>query len=144
MDVSALLYALGVALPVLGGAGGSAIGLAVAGSAAAALLGEFPRGRAKLIVMASFPMTQMIYGLVISFSLLMAGAVANPANAFGAGLQYSFVGFVSGAFQGRIAAVAISSYVREQGRNFGLYVALIVFVEVTAIISFVMAMITIM
>ena len=110
------LALLGAALAALAGIG-SAMGVGIAGQAASGVVAEDPKQFGKTIILQALPGTQGIYGLIISFLILvkigfLGGSpidltVAQGAYFFAAGIPIGLVGIWSGIAQGKAAAAAL-------------------------------------
>ncbi len=110
------LALLGAAIAALAGIG-SAMGVGIAGQAAAGVLAEDPKKFGKTLILQALPGTQGIYGLIVSFLILMkigflSGSAIDLTQAQGlyflmAGLPIGLVGIWSGIAQGKAAAAAL-------------------------------------
>lgn len=110
------LALFGAAIAALAGIG-SAIGVGVAGQAASGVVAEDPKLFGKTIILQALPGTQGIYGLIISFLILVKiGFIggdpieltaAQGAYFLAAGLPIGAVGIWSGIAQGKAAASAL-------------------------------------
>jgi len=106
----------GAAIAALAGIG-SAIGVGIAGEAAAGVMAEDPKKFGQTIVLQALPGTQGIYGLLISFLILVKIGVmgGNPLDlTFSQGLYFLFagmpvglVGIWSAVAQGKTCAAGI-------------------------------------
>ena len=110
------LALLGAAIAALAGIG-SAKGVGIAGQAAAGVVAEDPKKFGKTLILQALPGTQGIYGLIISFLIMMkigllgGGMIdltlAQGAYFFAAGIPIGLVGIWSGIAQGKTAAAAL-------------------------------------
>ena len=110
------LAILGAAVAALAGIG-SAMGVGIAGQAASAVVAEDPKKFGKTIILQALPGTQGIYGLIISFLImikigLLGGemidlTMAQGAYFLAAGIPIGLVGIWSGIAQGKAAAAAL-------------------------------------
>jgi V/A-type H+-transporting ATPase subunit K len=138
----ALIF-IGAAVTAICGFAGSAIGMGYAGQAAAGVVGEKPHLFGKLLLMQALPGSQGIYGLVGAFLILsfsgILGAETLPTITLNTGLQYlvaglpiGIAGFVSGVYQGLVAASGISLIAKDEA-NMGRAIVFSVMVETWAI-----------
>ena len=107
------LAILGATIAALAGIG-SAMGVGIAGQAASAVVAEDPKKFGKTIILQALPGTQGIYGLIISFLImikigLLGGdmidlTMAQGAYFLAAGIPIGLVGIWSGIAQGKAAA----------------------------------------
>ena len=110
------LAILGATIAALAGIG-SAMGVGIAGQAASAVVAEDPKKFGKTIILQALPGTQGIYGLIISFLImikigLLGGdmidlTMAQGAYFLAAGIPIGLVGIWSGIAQGKAAAAAL-------------------------------------
>ena len=97
---------------------GSAKGTGMVGEAATGLLSQAPEHFSKCLILQVLPGTQGLYGLVVwFFALFTMGAfsggiqtvtVAQGMNIFAACLPMALGGWMSAAYQGRVAAASIN------------------------------------
>ncbi len=110
------LALMGAVIAALAGIG-SAMGVGIAGQAASGVLAEDPKLFGKTLILQALPGTQGIYGLIISFLILMKTGMlsGNPVPLtqaqglyfLAAGLPVGLVGIWSGIAQGKAAAAAL-------------------------------------
>ncbi len=111
------LAVAGSAIAALFAGCGSAIGVGIAGQAAAGVVSEDPEKFGSTLVLQALPGTQGIYGLLISFIILLnIGLIGGDVKAlsleqgmslFYAGLPIGIVGLISGIYQGKVSAAGI-------------------------------------
>jgi len=130
---------LGAAIAFFVAAMGSSKGVGIAGQAAAGLVAEDPNKFASAMVLQALPSTQAIYGLVIA--ILILGKVT-PDITFEqgtmllmAGLPVGIVGYLSGVYQGKVAAAGIN-LIAKRPESFGHAMIFAINVELFAIFSF--------
>mgnify|MGYP000907645825 CR=1 FL=1 len=144
-----LLGWIGLFAPTALGAVGSIIGCARAGQAACGAMLDLEGGYGRYIGLSALPSSQMIYGIVVMFSL--QGAITpeggtptvNPINApglFGLGVLCGVALLASAMFQGACCASAISVSKRKP-EVFGLSVAPAAIVEGFAVFAFIFALV---
>ena len=145
------LALLGAALSIVMAGAGSAKGVGIAGEAAAGVLTEDPNKFGQTLLLQALPGTQGIYGMIISFLILLKiGLIGgNPANLstitgmrfLFAALPIAIVGLTSGIAQGRASAACmgiIAKRPEELGKAM-MYPALVETYAVLALlISFLM------
>ena len=112
------LAILGAALSAILAGMGSAKGVSIVGEATSGLLTEDPSKFGKALILEALPGTQGIYGLIVSFMILiktgiMGGDAVNLTTSQGAyflmaALPIAIVGLYSGIKQGKVAASGIS------------------------------------
>ena len=100
----------GLFAPVALGAIGSAIGCAIAGSAAIGAMIDSESGHGRNIGVSLMPSSQVIYGIVIMFSLQRDPMTAEAAaGIFGVGLMAGLALVYVGIRQGEAVAAAINA-----------------------------------
>jgi V/A-type H+-transporting ATPase subunit K len=118
--LSPLAYALlGAAIAFFVAALGSSKGVGIAGQAAAGVVAEDPGKFTMTMILQALPSTQSIYGLVITM----------------VGLPVGFVGYLSGVYQGKVAAAGIN-LIAKRPEEFGKAMIYAINVELFAIFSF--------
>jgi V/A-type H+-transporting ATPase subunit K len=151
--MDSLLIALGWAGiygPVAFGAMGSVIGCARGGQAACGAMLDVEGGYGRFIGLSAMPSTQVVYGIVIMFSLQGAvtvestGEVAVTAESAGAlsaiGLLVGLALLISGMYQGACCASAINAS-KSKPEIFGLSAAPAGIVEGFIVFAFVFALV---
>ena len=132
---------LGIFSPVALGAVGSAIGCSIAGQAACGAMLDVESGYGKFIGLSAMPSSQVIYGIVIMFSLNTIGVSNNSSpGLFGIGLLTGIALLYSAVYQGQAVAAAINS-AKNKPEIFGLSVAPAAIVEGFAVFAFVFALV---
>lgn len=130
---------LGAAIAFFVAALGSSKGVGIAGQAAAGLVAEDPSKFASAMVLQALPSTQSIYGLVIA--ILILGKVTpditldQATMLLMAGLPVGIVGYLSGVYQGKVAAAGIN-LIAKRPESFGHAMIFAINVELFAIFSF--------
>ncbi len=137
---SPLGYALlGAAIAFFVAALGSSKGVGIAGQAAAGVVAEDPGKFALTMILQALPSTQSIYGLVIA--IIMLGKITPELTIdqgtamLMAGLPVGFVGYLSGVYQGKVAAAGIN-LIAKRPEAFGNAMIFAINVELFAIFSF--------
>lgn len=139
-EVLLILGWLGIYAPVAGGAIGCAIGVAIAGQAATGAMLETESGYGRFVGVAAIPSSNVIYGIVVMFSLQRAVTPENGAALFGIGALAGLALLYSAIWQGRACASAIASS-KNKPEIFGLALAPAAIVEGFAVFSFVFALV---
>lgn len=122
------------------GAIGSIIGCAVAGQAAIGAMLETDGGYGRFVGISAMPSSQIIYGIVIMFSLNQNVTAANGGALFAIGFLAGIALMMSGIWQGRACASAISA-AKDKPEIFGLSLAPAAIVEGFAVFAFVFALV---
>ena len=122
------------------GAVGSIIGCAVAGQAAIGAMLETDGGYGRFVGISAMPSSQIIYGIVIMFSLSQNVTAANGGALFAIGFLAGFALMMSGIWQGRACASAIAA-AKDKPEIFGLSLAPAAIVEGFAVFAFVFALV---
>ncbi|MGI9282769.1 MAG: ATP synthase subunit C [Endozoicomonas sp.] len=132
---------IGVFSPVALGAVGSAIGCSVAGQAACGAMLDVESGYGKFIGLSAMPSSQVIYGIVIMFTLSGIGVSINSApGLLGIGLLTGIALMYSAIYQGQAVAACINAS-KNKPEVFGLSIAPAAIVEGFAVFAFVFALV---
>ncbi|MBC7001948.1 ATP synthase subunit C [Photobacterium sp. BZF1] len=132
---------LGAFAPVALGAIGSAIGCSVAGQAACGAMLDVESGYGKYIGLSAMPSSQVIYGIVIMFTLAGIGVDAETAGGlFGVGLMTGLALLFSAIYQGQAVSAAINAS-KNKPEVFGLSIAPAAIVEGFSVFAFVFALV---
>ncbi len=135
-----LLGWAGLYAPMALGAIGSIIGCATAGQAAIGAILDSETGHGRLIGVSAMPSSQVIYGIVIMFTLERSINVDNAAGIFAIGLLSGLALMVSAIYQGQCCASAITA-AKEKPEIFGLSIAPAAIVEGFAVFAFIFALV---
>ena len=130
----------GVYAPVALGAIGSIIGCATAGQAAIGAMLDTESGYGRYVGISAMPSSQIIYGIVVMFTLNRPMTVANASSAFGVGILAGFALLWSAAKQGQCCASAIQAS-KAKPEIFGLALAPAAIVEGFAVFAFIFALV---
>ncbi len=122
------------------GAIGSIIGCALAGQAAIGAMLETEGGYGRYIGISVMPSSQVIYGIVIMFTLQREITAANGAAIFAIGFLAGLVLLFSAVLQGKTCASAINA-AKAKPEIFGLSIAPAAIVEGFAVFAFVFALV---
>jgi V/A-type H+-transporting ATPase subunit K len=131
---------VGVYAPMALGAIGSSIGCALAGQAAIGAMLETEGGYGRFVGISAMPSSQVIYGIVIMFSLNQEVGGVNGGALFAIGLLSGLALLLSGIWQGRTCASAIAA-AKDKPEIFGLSLAPAAIVEGFAVFAFVFALV---
>jgi len=110
------------------GAIGSIIGCAVAGQAAIGAMMDVEGGYGKFVGVSAMPSTQIIFGIVVMFSLTQPVTPANGGALFAIGTLAGLALMLSGIWQGRAVASCIAA-AKDKPEIFGLSLAPAAIVE---------------
>ncbi|MBX3423223.1 MAG: ATP synthase subunit C [Pirellulaceae bacterium] len=135
-----LLGWIGMFAPTALGAVGSIIGCARAGQAACGAMLDVEGGYGRLVGLSALPSSQMIYGIVVMFSLQRQVTAENGAGLFGIGVLCGMALMFSAMFQGSCCSSAINVS-KHKPEIFGLSVAPAAIVEGFAVFAFIFALV---
>jgi V/A-type H+-transporting ATPase subunit K len=130
----------GVFAPMALGALGSAIGVAIAGQAAIGAMLETDSGYGRYVGVSAIPSSNVIYGIVVMFSLRQPITPDVAGALFGIGFLTGIALLYSGIWQGRACASAITAS-KSKPEIFGLSLAPAAIVEGFAVFAFVFALV---
>lgn len=122
------------------GAVGSIMGCAIAGQAAIGAMVDTETGLGRYVGVSVMPSSQVIYGIVIMFTLQREVTAETGAALFGIGLLAGLALMYSGIMQGRACASAIHAF-KTKPEIFGLSLAPAAIVEGFAVFVFVFALV---
>ncbi|MEJ2404948.1 MAG: ATP synthase subunit C [Candidatus Thiodiazotropha sp.] len=122
------------------GAIGSIIGCAVAGQAAIGAMIETESGHGRYIGISVMPSSQVIYGIVVMFTLNRAVTPENAGALFGIGILAGLALMFSAIRQGQCCASSINAS-KVKPEIFGLSLAPAAIVEGFAVFAFVFALV---
>ena len=131
---------LGVYGAMAFGAVGSMIGCAIAGQAAIGAMMETEGGYGRFVGVSAMPSSQIIYGIVIMFSIQRPVTPENGGALFAIGLLAGIALMVSAMWQGRACASAIAAS-KDKPEIFGLALAPAAIVEGFAVFAFIFALV---
>lgn len=122
------------------GAIGSIVGCAIAGQAAIGAMLESEGGYGRYIGISAMPSSQIIYGIVVMFTLNREVTPTSAGGLFGIGLFAGLALMFSAIWQGRACASAINA-AKEKPEIFGLSLAPAAIVEGFAVFAFIFALV---
>ena len=131
---------LGLFAPMALGAIGSVLGCAIAGQAAIGAMLEVDSGYGRYVGLSAMPSSQVIYGIVVMFTLNREVTEASAPGLFGIGVGVGLALLMSALWQGRTVASAINA-TKVKPEVFGLSLAPAAIVEGFAVFAFVFALV---
>jgi V/A-type H+-transporting ATPase subunit K len=139
-ELSLALGWAGLYAPVALGAIGSVIGCAVAGQAAIGAMLEADRGYGRFVGVSAMPSSQVVYGIVVMFSLQRDVTPATAGGLAGIGILTGVALLFSAMRQGAACASAIQAS-QAKPEIFGLSLAPAAIVEGFAVFAFIFALV---
>ncbi|MCF6251357.1 MAG: ATP synthase subunit C [Methylococcaceae bacterium] len=131
---------IGLYAPMALGAIGSIIGCAVAGQAAIGAMLDTESGYGRYVGVSAMPSSQVIYGIVVMFTLNRPITVENSPGIFAVGVLCGLALMFSAIYQGQCCASAIHAS-KAKPEIFGLSVAPAAIVEGFAVFAFIFALV---
>ena len=130
----------GIFAPMALGAIGSSVGCAIAGQAAIGAMLETEGGYGRYVGLSAMPSSQVVYGIVVMFTLNRDLTPEAAAGTFGIGIGAGLALMFNGVLQGRAVASAINA-VKVKPEILGLSLAPAAVVEGFAVFAFVFALV---
>ncbi len=130
----------GIYGPMALGAIGSVIGCSLAGQAAIGAMMETESGHGRYVGISAMPSSQVIYGIVVMFTLNREVTAQAAAGMFGIGIFCGLALMFRAIYQGRSCASAINA-AKAKPEIFGLSLAPAAIVEGFAVFAFVFALV---
>lgn len=140
IDFIVVLGWLGLYAPMALGAIGSIIGCAVAGQAAIGAMLDTESGYGRYVGVSAMPSSQVIYGIVIMFTLNRTITAENAPGLFAIGVLSGIALLFSAVYQGQCCASAIHVS-KAKPEVFGLSIAPAAIVEGFAVFAFIFALV---
>lgn len=131
---------IGLYAPMALGAIGSIMGCAVAGQAAIGAMLDTESGYGRYVGVSAMPSSQVIYGIVVMFTLNRTITTANAPGIFAVGVLCGLALLFSAVYQGQCCASAIHAS-KAKPEIFGLSVAPAAIVEGFAVFAFIFALV---
>jgi V/A-type H+-transporting ATPase subunit K len=131
---------LGLFSPMALGAVGSIMGCAIAGQAAIGAMLETESGHGRYIGLSAMPSSQVIYGIVVMFTLQREMTEQTAPGVFGIGLMVGLALMASAIRQGQLVASSINA-TKARPEIFGLSLAPAAIVEGFAVFAFIFALV---
>ncbi|WAR43081.1 ATP synthase subunit C [Methylomonas rapida] len=139
-DLIVVLGWIGLYAPMALGAVGSVIGCSIAGQAAIGAMLDTETGHGRYIGVSAMPSSQVIFGIVVMFTLNRTVTLANGAGLFSVGVLAGLALMLSAIYQGQCCAAAIHA-AKAKPEIFGLSVVPAAIVEGFAVFSFIFALV---
>ena len=139
-ELVALLGWTGIYAPLALGAIGSIIGVALSGQTACGAMLDVDGGYGRFVGVSAMPSSQIIYGIVVMFTLNKPITGQNAGGMFAIGLLVGVALLASAVYQGKCCAAAINAS-KSKPEIFGLSVAPAAIVEGFAVFAFVFALV---
>ena len=139
-DFIIMLGRAGVYAPVALGAIGSIVGCAIAGQAAIGAMLDTESGYGRYVGISAMPSSQIIYGIVVMFTLNQPMTAGYATIAFGIGILSGLALLLSAVYQGKCCASAIQA-AKAKPEIFGLALAPAAIVEGFAVFAFIFALV---
>lgn len=139
-DFILILGWMGLYAPMALGAIGSIMGCSVAGQAAIGAMIDTESGYGRYVGVSAMPSSQVIYGIVVMFTLNRTITLDNAPGIFAVGLLCGFALLFSAVYQGQCCASAIHAS-KAKPEIFGLSVAPAAIVEGFAVFAFIFALV---
>jgi V/A-type H+-transporting ATPase subunit K len=131
---------IGLYAPMALGAVGSVIGCSVAGQAAIGAMLDTETGHGRYIGVSAMPSSQVIFGIVVMFTLNRPVNIENAAGIFAVGVLAGLALLFSGIYQGQCCAAAIQAS-KAKPEIFGLSIVPAAIVEGFAVFAFIFALV---
>lgn len=139
-DLVIILGWIGLYAPMALGAVGSIVGCAVSGQAAIGAMLDTESGYGRYVGVSAMPSSQVIYGIVIMFTLNRPIDIENAAGIFAIGVLAGLALLFSAVYQGQCCASAIHA-AKAKPEIFGLSIAPAAIVEGFAVFAFIFALV---
>ena len=139
-ELVVLLGWIGIYSPLALGAVGSIIGVALGGQTACGAMLDVDSGYGRFVGVSAMPSSQIIYGIVIMFTLNKPITGENAGGMFAIGVLVGIALLASAVYQGKCCAAAINAS-KSKPEIFGLSVAPAAIVEGFAVFAFVFALV---
>ncbi len=139
-DLVVILGWIGLYAPMALGAIGSIVGCAVSGQAAIGAMLDTESGYGRYVGVSAMPSSQVIYGIVIMFTLNRPITIDNAAGIFAIGVLAGLALLFSAVYQGQCCASAIHA-AKAKPEIFGLSIAPAAIVEGFAVFAFIFALV---
>ena len=130
----------GIYVPTALGAIGSIVGCARAGQAACGAMIDVETGHGRLVGLSALPSSQIIYGIVVMFTLNRTVTTEAAPGLFAVGILCGAALAFSAIFQGACCASAINAS-KSKPEIFGLSAAPAAIVEGFAVFAFIFALV---
>ncbi len=139
-DLVIVLGWIGLYAPMALGALGSVVGCAIAGQAAIGAMLDTETGHGRYVGVSAMPSSQVIYGIVVMFTLNRPVNIDNASGLFAVGVLAGLALMFSAIYQGQCCAAAIHAS-KAKPEIFGLSIAPAAIVEGFAVFAFIFALV---
>lgn len=139
-ELLVILGWIGLYAPMALGAVGSIIGCSVAGQAAIGAMLDTETGHGRYIGVSAMPSSQVIFGIVVMFTLNRPVNTDNAAGIFAIGVLAGLALMFSAIYQGKCCAGAIHAS-KAKPEIFGLSIVPAAIVEGFAVFAFIFALV---
>ena len=139
-DLMIVLGWMGLYAPMAMGAVGSVIGCSVAGQAAIGAMLDTETGHGRYIGVSAMASSQVIFGIVVMFTLNRPVTVENAGGLFAVGVLAGLALLFSAVYQGQCCAAAIHAS-KAKPEIFGLSIVPAAIVEGFAVFAFIFALV---
>ena len=139
-DFTVVLGWIGLYAPMALGAIGSIIGCATAGQAAIGAMLDTESGYGRYVGVSAMPSSQVIYGIVVMFTLNRPVTAEVAPGLFAVGVLAGLALMMSSIYQGQCCASAIHA-TKSKPEIFGLSIAPAAIVEGFAVFAFIFALV---
>ena len=139
-DFILILGWVGLYAPMAFGAIGSIMGCAVAGQAAIGAMLDTESGYGRYVGVSAMPSSQVIYGIVVMFTLNRTITIDNSPGIFAVGVLCGLALLFSAVYLGQCCASAIHAS-KAKPEIFGLSIAPAAIVEGFAVFAFIFALV---
>lgn len=139
-EVLIILGWIGLYAPMALGALGSIIGCATAGQAAIGAMLDTETGHGRYVGVSAMASSQVIFGIVVMFTLNRPVSVDNAPGLFAVGVLAGFALMLSAIYQGQCCAAAIHAS-KAKPEIFGLSIVPAAIIEGFAVFAFIFALV---
>jgi len=139
-DLMIVLGWIGIYSPMALGAVGSVIGCAIGGQAAIGAMLDTETGHGRYVGVSAMPSSQVIYGIVVMFTLNRAVNADNAGGLFAVGILAGVALMYCAIYQGQCCASAIHAS-KAKPEIFGLSIVPAAIVEGFAVFAFIFALV---
>lgn len=139
-ELLVILGWIGLYAPMALGAVGSIVGCSISGQAAIGAMLDTETGHGRYIGVSAMPSSQVIFGIVVMFTLNRPVNVDNAAGLFSVGVLAGLALMLSGIYQGQCCAAAIHAS-KAKPEIFGLSIVPAAIVEGFAVFAFIFALV---
>ncbi|MCQ8104584.1 ATP synthase subunit C [Methylomonas sp. SURF-2] len=139
-ELLGILGWIGIYAPMALGAMGSIAGCSIGGQAAVGAMLDTETGYGRYIGVSAMPSSQVIFGIVVMFTLNRPVNIDNAAGLFAVGVLSGLALMLSAVYQGQCCAAAIHA-AKAKPEIFGLSIVPAAIVEGFAVFTFIFALV---